>query len=101
MDVAEPAFPAPWYKPLHQLAKKITSELGAVRDRDVMLEYLIAERDASPPNERIGIERLIDRVERERVAARTEMESFLRSLADKGMREETRRRFPIDDPGGH
>lgn len=97
MDVAAPAFPASWYKPLHTLAKDITSELGEVRDRDVMLEHLTAERDAAPPNERPGIDRLIARIDRERVAARTEMERFLGELESRGMREETRRRFPIGD----
>ncbi|MEZ4506447.1 MAG: CHAD domain-containing protein [Thermomicrobiales bacterium] len=100
MDVAAPAFPASWYKPLHTLAKEITSELGAVRDRDVMLEYLRAEREAAPPNERPGIDRLIARVDRERVAARAEMESFLANLAERNIREETRRRFPLDESDG-
>ena len=100
MDVAAPAFPAAWYKPLHSLAKEITSELGAVRDRDVMLEYLTAQRDAAPPNERPGIDRLIGRIDRERAAARAEMETFLQGLADRGVREETRRRFPANETGG-
>lgn len=98
MDVAAPAFPPSWYKPLHQLAKQITSELGEVRDRDVMIEYLQAEREKAPPNERPGIDRLIARIERERKAARAEMESFLAELAQKGVRDETRRRFPATGP---
>jgi CHAD domain-containing protein len=95
MDVGAPAFPAPWYKPLHKLAKEITSELGAVRDRDVMIEYFTTQREQAPPNERPGIDRLIARIERERTAARTEMEAFLSELADRAMRDETRRRFPL------
>lgn len=100
MDVASSAFPAPWFKPLHQLAKEITSELGAVRDRDVMIEYLTAARDEAPPNERPGIDRLIARIERERTVARVEMERFLKDLADRNLRDETRRRFPTDEPSG-
>lgn len=100
MDVAAPAFPSTWFKPLHTLAKEITSELGEVRDRDVMIEYLTAARDDAPPNERPGVDRLIARIERERVAARTEMECFLKELADRNLREETRKRFPIDEPAG-
>lgn len=100
MDVAAPAFPSSWYKPLHKLAKEITSELGEVRDRDVMLEYLSSERDAAPPNERPGIDRLIARIDRERIAARAEMESFLHELGERNLREETRRRFPAKPPGG-
>lgn len=98
MDVAAPAFPASWYKPLHDAAKEITSELGAVRDRDVMLEYLTVARDAAPPNERPGIDRLIARVDRERIAARAEMERYLHELAEEDLRVETRRRFPAAQP---
>src|SRR5918995_5734416 len=93
MDVAAPAFQPSWYKPLHKVAKEITSELGEVRDRDVMLEYLTTARDEAPPNERPGIERLIARIEQERIAARAEMELFLQELATRGVRDETRRRF--------
>lgn len=98
MDVAAPAFPGHWYKQLHDAAKEITSELGEVRDRDVMIEYLTGARDAAPPNERPGIDRLIGRVERERVAAREVMEAYLQKLAQEGLRDETRRRFPVDAP---
>ncbi len=99
MDVAAPAFPASWYQPLHAVAKEITAELGAVRDRDVMLEYLTSEREDAPPNERPGIDRLIARIERERIAARDEMEAFLQELNKREIRDETRRRFPADESG--
>ncbi len=99
MDVAAPAFPASWYQPLHAVAKEITTELGAVRDRDVMLDYLTSERDDALPNERPGIDRLIARIDRERSTARTEMESFLQELDKRGLRDETRRRFPADESG--
>lgn len=98
MDVAVPAFPASWYKPLHRAAKEITSELGAVRDRDVLIEYLTEAREEAPLNERPGIDRLIARIDRERTAAREEMEAFLVQLADKGLHDETRRRFPVAGP---
>lgn len=94
MDVAAPAFPAPWFQPLHRFAKKITSELGAVRDRDVLIGYLSAARDEAPPHEKPGIERLINRIERERTAARVEMVAFLEGAIEQDLREETRRRFP-------
>lgn len=100
MDVAAPAFPGAWYRPLHKTAKEITAELGAVRDRDVMLEYLNTARAQAPPNERPGIDRLIARIDQERLAARAEMEAFLQDLASRGLREDTRRRFPIGNSDG-
>lgn len=93
MDVAANAFPADWYKPLHRVAKEITSELGEVRDRDVQIEYLLGEREESSPGDRVGIDRLIARLEREREAARAAMLDYLRSLEDQQAPEETARRF--------
>ncbi len=99
MDIGTPAFPAAWFRPLHKLAKDITSELGAVRDREVMLAYLTQARDEAPPNERPGIERLITRTEKEHAAARIEMDAFLQRAGTQAL-EETRRRFPTERSGG-
>ncbi|MDQ3692916.1 MAG: CHAD domain-containing protein [Chloroflexota bacterium] len=93
MDVAVECFPASWYRPLHRVAKDITGALGEVRDRDVLLLALTAERDLAPPAERPGITRLIDRIERERGAAREEMESFLQRLMSGGTPNDVAARF--------
>jgi exopolyphosphatase/pppGpp-phosphohydrolase len=93
MDIAAPAFPEKWYTALHRTAKEITGALGEVRDRDVLLEALREDRSTAPPAEHPGIDRLIDRVERERVAAREEMERYLRQLWDGPLQGELERRF--------
>ncbi len=93
MDVAEACFPTSWYRPLHQLAKQITSELGAVRDRDVLLEHLYRTRDAASPGDHPGIDRLIKRVTREREAARAQMIAFLQRVMNGPLPAETVRRF--------
>lgn len=99
MDVAVDCFPPSWYRPLHAAAKEITGALGEVRDRDVLLEALAKERDAAAPPERPGVERLMERVERERVEARAEMETFLAALAERGIPREAARRFgPLAAP---
>ena len=93
MDTSAPAFPQKWYRQLHRVAKEITGELGGVRDRDVLLEALQAERASAPLAEHPGIDRLIERVERERLAARAEMERFLRDLLDGPVPAEVASRF--------
>ena len=93
MDVAAACFPASWYRPLHKAAKAITAALGEVRDRDVLLEALTADRAAAPSAERPGLDRLIARLNRERATARTEMERFLADLIERGVPEEAARRF--------
>lgn len=96
MDVAVDCFPEAWYRPLHQLAKEITGALGEVRDRDVLIEHLNAERQRAATGERPGIDRLIARVSEERKSARTTMEAFLQDLIARDVAAETVRRFGKD-----
>lgn len=106
MDVATECFPPRWYKPLHGTAKEITGALGEVRDRDVMIDYLTKDRDAAPEAQRPGIDRLIARIEQERVVARAQMENYLRGLVGGGVPDEAVRRFgpaaapPASQPDG-
>lgn len=93
MDVAVECFPGSWYGSLHQVAKEITGALGEVRDRDVLIEHLTAEREQAAAGDRPGIDRLIARVIRERDAARSEMEHFLKQLSERNLAAETVRRF--------
>jgi triphosphatase len=93
MDVAVECFPQDWYAALHAVAKEITDELGEVRDRDVLLGYLEAERDRVARTERAGIDRLIARVSRERDAAREAMIAYLGRLEAAKVAEESVRRF--------
>ncbi|MCA9878658.1 MAG: CHAD domain-containing protein [Thermomicrobiales bacterium] len=93
MDVAAPAFPKRWYRPLHRAAKEITSALGEVRDRDVILERLQAQRAASSPADWPGIDRLIDRLDAERLVARAAMETYLADLLAGPLPAEVARRF--------
>ncbi len=93
MDIAEGCFPSSWFKPLHQVAKMFTDELGAVRDRDVLLAFLESERASAPPAEQAGLDRLIARVSREREQARAEMLEFLAGIEQQGVAREAVKRF--------
>lgn len=93
MDVAVDCFPADWYRPLHKTAKEITNALGQVRDRDVMLAALHAERAAAPPEEWPGLDRLIAKIEGERDGARAEMLAFLTGLDERQTAREAVKRF--------
>jgi CHAD domain-containing protein len=96
MDVAAGCFPSSWYKPLHRTAKTITKELGEVRDRDVLIDALMADRATAPPEEWPGIDRLIARIDRERIEARAEMERFLTELESSKVPDEVVKRFGED-----
>ncbi|HEU0163714.1 MAG TPA: CHAD domain-containing protein, partial [Thermomicrobiales bacterium] len=55
MDAATDAFPRKWYRKLHKMAKTITSELGTVRDTDILLQELQAERARADASEWVGL----------------------------------------------
>lgn len=93
MDVAAPAFPKGWYKPLHRSAKEITRSLGEVRDRDVILERLHEQRATASPVDWPGIDRLIRRIDNERLVAREAMEAYLGNLMRGPLRDDVERRF--------
>lgn len=93
MDVGVDCFPASWYRPLHQLAKEITSQLGEVRDREVLLDHFRAERASAAPSETAGIDRLVARLSGELETHRAEMESYLAGIQASPMLEESVRRF--------
>lgn len=93
MDVADGCFPNSWFEPLHHAVKEITGSLGEVRDREVMLEFLMKECDSAPASDRAGIDRLIVRIESELERARSEMTAFLESIAERGVPAEAARRF--------
>ena len=97
MDVAGDAFPKPWFRRLHRAAKEITSALGEVRDRDVLLEHLMRERERARVAERPGLDLLIARIDAERSEARREMLAFLSALGARGIEAESRRRFLSQD----
>lgn len=93
MDVGVDCFPASWFRPLHQLAKDVTSQLGEVRDREVLLAYFEAERDSAPPAESAGMDRLIARLAAELEHHRREMETYLDDIQASPMLDESARRF--------
>ncbi len=93
MDVAAPCYPAEWYAPLHRTARDITSALGDVRDRDVILEALGKDRESSADEDGPALDALITRVARERTLARRSMREFLAVLESSGARAATRERF--------
>lgn len=93
MDVAAPCFPAGWYAPLHRAARDITSALGDVRDRDVILDALTAERKQAPTEDHPALDALIAQVKAERTVARRSMREFLAVLESSRIQAETRNRF--------
>ena len=93
MDVGVDCFPVSWFRPLHSLAKDVTSRLGEVRDREVLLAHFEVERAAAPLAESAGIDRLVARLSSELDHHRVEMERYLDEIQSSPMVDESVRRF--------
>lgn len=93
MDVAVDIYPKKWFTRLHKNVKQMTDVLGEVRDCDVQLDALRAQRQDAPPRERAGIDRLIEHRERDRAAARERLNHFLDDLDARGIPDLAARRF--------
>ena len=109
LDVAADVYPKKWFVRLHKSVKQMTDVLGEVRDCDVQLAALRAQRETAPPRERAGIDRLIEHRTRDREAARERLLRFLDDLEARGIPALAARRFGADNgrsdqpdpPNGH
>lgn len=99
MDVAGDAFPRRWYRRLHAEATRITGEFGGLRDADVMLETLRAERESAPEAEHAGLDDLIAQQERLRKDALAEVRRYVARLEKRHVRQRSRKRFPRPSRG--
>ncbi len=95
MDGAAEVFPKAWYRSLHTSAKTITRTLGDVRDRDVLLEKLAADREGSEPDELPGIDYLMEQIAAERNVARSAMKDTMGKSRLRRVRKKSRARFPV------
>ena len=98
MDVAADVYPKKWFARLQKSVKQMTDVLGDVRDCDVQIEALRAQRESAPPHERAGIDRLIEHRERDREAARERLTRFLDDLDARGIPDLAARRFGVEKP---
>ncbi len=99
MDVGAACFPVAAFRPLHKIAKRITSATGELHDCDVQLKALRSSRKKSSKLERIGITCMVDSIESRRDNARAEMMRFLDKLVDDGSRKKTQRLFSTSGAG--
>ncbi len=103
LDVFAPAFHGGAYRRLHRLTARLTDELGAVRDHDVMLDTLRRYRKGAPRDERAGIDDLCATIGAERAVARHGLRRFFAELDRLDYAARMRHRFgsPHDDHDDH
>lgn len=77
MEPAEPFYPAKGYKRALRRVKSLARALGRVRDADVHLISLRKRLANAEPDERAGIQGLIDSIVADRVGARADLDPVL------------------------
>jgi CHAD domain-containing protein len=78
LDASGDMFSRAWFRPLKRTVKALADALGDVRDNDVQLAFLQQQRGQLPVAAWPGVDRLIDRVQRERDAASTRLLAVIR-----------------------
>lgn len=80
VDVCAPCFSPKPYAHFQQVVSGLTEELGAVRDADVMLDFLRSERERATEDEAPGLDDLIAQVRAQREQLRPKMLAYLAEL---------------------
>ncbi len=94
MDVSADAFPKPWYRHLHKVAKESTGAFGRVRDTDVQIEELQALFVKFTGDEQLAIAWLIGELQTERTQALHDLQVYVDGLAPRKLSKEVADRFP-------
>ena len=87
MDAFAEAFPDRSFRAHLREVKAVTDTLGAARDLDVAIERLSALLPEMAPDERPGLEGLIDRYRAERAAETAHIEALFRRLDQEDFAE--------------
>lgn len=87
VDICAPCFPPKRYAGFRQEVAEVTDALGGVRDCDVLLEFLTAERAGVGPEEEAGIDDMIALITARREALRPGMVAHLSALGDAASRQ--------------
>ena len=80
MSVFEGAFPGRLFRPLEKEVARVTDALGAVRDADVQIEFMLKQRDTAPDSARVGLDAFIEHLQRGRDADRVALVKALNKL---------------------
>jgi CHAD domain-containing protein len=87
VDVCAPCYPPRRYARYRRQIAGLTEALGAVRDADVMLDFLRRERAQATAEELPGLDDLIAEVSARREALRPAMLAYLAELEAAGFRQ--------------
>ncbi len=88
LSVFAEVFPPKKFRPLEKEAARITDALGAVRDADVLIEFMDAAANAAPAHEQVGLHAFVDHLKRGRDADRVQLVKALNKLEKSRFRKD-------------
>lgn len=80
LELFRDAFPQRELRPMLREVKRLADALGGVRDLDVLLERLAADRAGRPPSQRLVLQELAEDLERQRLMARGALQATIDDL---------------------
>lgn len=89
IEIFQDAFPKRKLRPMLREVKLLADALGGVRDRDVMLARLEADKAGRPRSQQLVLAEMIQEAEEERTRARAALQAKIDALES----ENFRRRF--------
>lgn len=88
LSIFSEAFPRKLFGPIEKQVADITDILGAVRDADVLLDFMRSARDQSSESQQVGLDLFIDRVQRTRDDDRSHLIKALNRLEKSRFRHD-------------
>jgi len=85
LELFRDAFPANRFRPMLAEVKEMADALGKVRDLEVMVQRLEADRTGRPLSQRLALDELLGQLRTEHRAARRELKRFLESPAQQDL----------------
>jgi CHAD domain-containing protein len=84
LELFEDVFPRNELRPMLRQVKRLADALGEVRDRDVLLARVEAERQTHPPSQRLALEDLEADLREQRDLARRDLKMTIERLEREG-----------------
>lgn len=88
LSVFAASYPARQFLPLEKQVAKITDALGAVRDADVLIEFMQTQRQTAPESARVGLDAFLEHLHKERDAERVHLVRALDVLEKSRFRKD-------------
>jgi CHAD domain-containing protein len=88
LSVFVDAYPAKQFVPLEKQVARVTDALGAVRDADVLIEFMQEASDQAPESQRVGLTAFIDHLKAGRDAERVHLVKALDLLEKSRFRKD-------------